>query len=181
MYFNVSQLLKAPTGSTRSFQVDESFFPTDDSPSVHVTGTVKMLRTDQGIWVSAGLDTDVPCSCSRCLVEFDHRVRLAIEEEYLPVVDVVSGAGVHQSEDLSEGFFFDEKHTLDLSEAARQYRELGLPMKPVCRSDCRGICPSCGTNFNFESCTCDNVQTDSRWSKLLEHAAASGLEAEMSD
>jgi len=181
MYFNVSQIMKAPTGTTRSYQVDESITPTDESPSVRVLGTAKMLRTDQGIWVSAKLDTEVACSCSRCLAEINYPIQLTIEEEYLPSVDVASGASVHQPEDPSEGFFIDQKHTLDLSEAVRQYRVLGTPMSPVCRSNCRGICPSCGTNFNFESCTCDNMQTDSRWSKLLEHAAASGLESEASD
>jgi uncharacterized protein len=172
MYFNVSQLLKETSGSTRSYAVDDALLLMDNAPAHRVAGTVDMLRTDKGIWVSASLDTEVHCSCSRCLEEFDQPVHMNIEEEYLPEIDVNSGARLYYPDEFDENFYIDHNHTLDLSEAVRQYLSLNTPMKPICQQNCKGICLTCGANLNETACVCDNTPVDPRWSTLLELVSA---------
>lgn len=41
-----------------------------------------------------------------------------------------------------------------------------LPMRPLCREDCRGLCPVCGVNLNEQSCSCQQDHIDPRWEKL---------------
>jgi len=173
MYFNVSQLMKEASGARRDYQVEEAGPLKDDSPCV-VSGQVKFLRTDQGIWVSARLTSNVPNTCSRCLKEYEQPIDMAIEEEFLPVVDVATGARRNDSDESNEHFYIDHNHILDLAEAASQYASMAMPMKPMCRKDCPGICFTCGADLGNTTCDCDESQVDPRWNSLLEAVSADG-------
>ena len=166
MIFNVSQLMKEPSGSCRAFQVDKGHILIGDLHISRVLGNVSLLRTDQGIWVSARLDSEVRCTCGRCLKEHLQPIRMTIEEEFLRQVNSTTGAS--RSDDRTESFYIDELQVLDISEAVRQYSELNIPMNPVCHEGCAGICPSCGLNLNDGTCECDKTPRDQRWGELLE-------------
>ncbi len=160
MRYNVAQLLKEPVGSTRHQEVT----PED---GVEVTGNIEMLRTDRSILVRGQLDTSVETECSRCLCFFKAPVTIQMEDEFYPTIDVESGVPLANPED-PDAFSIDSQHILDLSEAVRQYAGLSLPMKPLCRPDCRGLCPKCGRNLNEGQCPCPENTTDARWAKLQE-------------
>ena len=168
MYFNVSQLLKESTGSGRTFVIDEKLSLTDDARVNRVLGTVNLVRTDKGIWLSATMESVVLCMCSRCLNQCEQPISMAIEEEFFPLVDVVTGARLDRSEDGDDSSYINQDHTMELSEVVRQYSALSMPMNPVCREECAGICLTCGVNLNETSCKCDEVTRDRRWGALLE-------------
>ena len=172
MYFNVSQLLKEYPGAKRTVEIDDRMALADQERKSHIQGAARLLRSPGGIWVSAVLQTTVFCDCSRCLGRTEQPLRIEIEEEYLPTVDVSTGAAVHHTEEEAESFYLDNTHTLDLREAFRQYAAMNLPMKPVCREECAGICPTCGVNRNDTQCECDQETRDSRWGPLLDLAIA---------
>jgi len=88
-----------------------------------------------------------------------------LEEEFYPTMDVVTGVPLPQPED-ADSFTVDEHHVLDLYEAVRQYALLALPMKPLCKQECPGICPQCGKNLNEGKCSCPRRERDARWAKL---------------
>jgi len=163
MQINVSQLLKESIGAKRNYQVAE-IVDSAGSPGM-VEGEVRLLRTDRGILARGRLNTEVEVTCSRCLSLFRCPVAINIEEEYFPTTDVVSGARLSLPEE-SCSFTIDEHHILDLSEAIRQYALLSIPMKPLCREDCAGLCPHCGHNLNLGSCHCLSEATDPRWFQL---------------
>jgi uncharacterized protein len=165
MYFNVSQLMQERSGSSRSYEVDEELERGEDGEAPEVSGSVALLRTDQGIWASAALDSEVPCVCSRCLEDYRQSVHIGIEEEFFSLTDSAAGRAAYGQ---VESYRIDQDHILDLAEAVRQYLALGLPMKPVCRDGCKGICVACGTNLNQSVCQCENVERDSRWGALLD-------------
>jgi uncharacterized metal-binding protein YceD (DUF177 family) len=54
-----------------------------------------------------------------------------------------------------EALRIDERHTLDLTETARQYLLTALPLQSVCSPSCKGLCPNCGANLNLGPCGCD--------------------------
>jgi len=164
---NVSQLLRSSIGAIRSYRVND-VVSISGGDSVF-WGDVSLLRTDRGVLAKATLHTEVEVTCSRCLSLFASPLTLHIEEEYFPVIDVVSGNLLPLSGEPG-CFTIDEHHILDLSEAIRQYALLAIPMKPLCRQDCAGLCPTCGHNLNLGPCKCLSQKTEprpSRLSKLL--------------
>ena len=132
---NVAQLLREPTGSSRSYSMGEVL---NEQSQGLVEGKVVLIHINQGILIRVELATELELVCSRCLNTFICPISCHIEEQFLPVVDVVSGLQLPPSEE-STGFTIDSNHILDLGELIRQYILLNLPMKPLCRPDCNGI------------------------------------------
>jgi uncharacterized protein len=166
MQFNVAQLLKEPIGSTRSYVLEKTLIPLEAGGEAWVEGRVLLTRTDSGIWARGGATARVPGACSRCLDAFTQALTLEIEDQYYPTIDSSTGAPL-PAPALEEGFPIDAHHILDLQELVRQSVLADLPMKPLCRSECRGLCPQCGAHLNLEVCQCREVRGDSRWRPLL--------------
>ena len=164
MQINVAQFLKSDQGTTRIYQIDDSF--EDENIRVPVRGEMKLTHIDQRVLVQGRVTTDVSLVCGRCLKPFILSVVLDIEEEYYPVIDVNTGAKTLPPEE-SGAFLIDAHHILDLTEAIRQYKVMALPMKPLCREECIGICPVCGKNLNEGPCDCPASEIDPRWAELL--------------
>jgi len=165
MQINVSQLLQEPIGTTRDISIDEVADIGGDGRDYMVQGECNLLRTQRSILVKCKLSTEAEFTCSRCLSQFRHPIKLHFEEEYIPTVDVLSGALLPLPEEAST-FTIDDHHILDLTEAIRQYLLLAIPMKPLCSNDCAGLCQTCGQNLNQGRCDCPVQDIDPRWSKL---------------
>jgi len=165
MLINVSQLLQDPIGTVRSHSVNGVVDFTADGSSRKVGAEVSLLHTHRGILVSGEMHTEVELTCSRCLSLFNCPLTLDIEEEYIPTIDVVSGVPLVLPEEPGS-FIIDEHHVIDLSEAVCQHTLLAVPMKPLCREDCAGLCQGCGQNLNKGSCGCPPQVVDPRWSEL---------------
>jgi len=165
MQINVAQLLQAPVGTTRDYQMSEIVDVAGDNNGCLVQGEIRLLRTNRSILAKGTLRTEVELTCGRCLSLFSSPLTLNIEEEYIPTVDVVSGVPLPLSEEPGS-FTIDEHHILDLTEAIRQYTMLATPMKPLCREDCTGLCQNCGHNLNQGPCDCPAQEVDPRWSEL---------------
>jgi len=163
MQISVSELFKESIGSTRQYEINETFDVGYDS--YEVQGEIKLLRTGRGMLVKGTLHTRVKVICSRCLSLFSCPLTLDIEEEYFPTTDIASGASLPLPKE-SGYFTIDERYVLDLTEPIHQYIMLATPMKPLCREGCAGICPTCGHNLNQGSCGCLPQEVDPRWSEL---------------
>lgn len=164
MQINVSQLLQEPIGSSRHYQVSET--AVFDNGSTHqLTGDCTLLRTQRSILVKCRLDTDAELTCSRCLTAFRQPLTINFEEEFLPTVDILTGAPLDTTDETNH-FTIDKNHILELNEAIRQYALLATPMKPLCQEDCSGLCQKCGKNLNEGPCNCPQQEIDSRWAKL---------------
>jgi uncharacterized protein len=167
MQINVSQLLQEPIGSTREYDIDADAEIIGDGNTYHVQGNCNLLRTQRSVLVRCVLDTEVKLTCSRCLSRFRHPIKIKFEEEYVPTVDIHSGAALPPPEDAGS-FTIDERHNIDLTEAVRQYSLMAVPMKALCNEDCAGLCPKCGKNLNQGKCDCPAEEVDPRWVKLTE-------------
>jgi len=172
MLINVSQQLKSSIGAIRNYEVSEVVSIAGGDSMVE--GKVTLVRTDRGILAKATLHTEVEVTCSRCLSLFNYPLTLNIEEEYFPITDVVSGISLSLPEEPG-CFTIDEHHVLDLTETICQYVLVAVPMKPLCREDCAGLCPTCGHNLNQGPCDCLPQETDPHRSKLSKLALASDI------
>lgn len=160
MKINVAQQLKEHIGSVRQYDIDET-----DEEGLPIRGKVQLLRTNRSILVTGTLDTIVRGECSRCLEQFEYPLNVDIEEEYFLTRDPISGLPLSPPGEPG-AFLIDENHMLDLGEAVRQYKIMALPMKPICREDCAGLCSHCGRNLNYTTCDCPPAPPDARWAPL---------------
>lgn len=164
MMFNVSGLIQEGIGATRIHTI-EAALQREDGRTEQLAGSVEFLCTRAGVLVRAHLALREPETCSRCLRPLEETLSIDFEEEFQSTVDLRSGLPLRQPAD-PDAFLIDSQHILDLSEAVRQYREASLDMQPLCRPDCRGLCPACGKDLNTGDCDCQRGVYDSRWSGL---------------
>lgn len=165
MLFDVALLLHQPAGATRAYRLNEHQDKSEELPATAVTGTVSFLRTRGGILVSVCLSATSNDVCSRCLEPLLSVSDIDFQEEFAPTVDIDTGARLSPPDDV---FAIDERQVLDLNEAIRQYRLASRSMQPLCRPDCRGLCPDCGSNLNLGPCSCPIKSADPRWRALTE-------------
>ena len=164
LQINVSQLLKSPLGTSRNYTVEEEVDIAGENRVVH--GEVELTRSDRSILVHGLLHVDVELECGRCVSKFTAPLTLDIQEEFLPKINISNGEPVPESEEDKDTFSIDERNMLDLLEAVRQYTSLAVPMKPLCKRDCAGLCPVCGHNLNRGECPCPPQDIDPRWDAL---------------
>ena len=140
--------------------------PGDDYTVSDVVSLRLRLRKDGANYRLAGpVETRLRLACSRCLEPFDVPVHLSVELLYLPHrVNTGDGETKISDEDLSTAFYRDEQ--IDLGLMIREQFQLAVPMKPLCRDTCRGLCPVCGINLNSERCSCDTSWRDPRLAAL---------------
>ena len=112
----------------------------------------------EGVLVTGPVAGDVQCSCARCLTEF----RAAVEVE---VCELYAGPG-HLEEE--EDVYRIKGEEIDLEPMLRDELTLALPLNPLCRADCKGICARCGRELNDGACNCTEDTSDPRWAALDE-------------
>jgi uncharacterized protein len=165
--FNLAQLLKQTIGAARSYALNERLDGID--PSIEtaeaLTGTVKFVRTKSGALVTLAAKTSLRVVCSRCLDPVIMPINLDIEEEFLQTVDVITGLSLGASRE-DPALLIDGHHDMHLADLVREYLLVALPMQPLCRDDCKGLCPHCGSNLNNGACTCSTEAGDDRWAAL---------------
>jgi uncharacterized protein len=111
--------------------------------------------------------TELELQCGRCLEPFRMPVDAAVDVRYLPVTELsAEDEREVAEEDLDTGYYRDDQ--IDLNELLREQFYLALPMKPLCRDDCAGLCSQCGKNLNTGTCQCTVKWEDPRLSPLRE-------------
>lgn len=113
------------------------------------------------ITVTGELRFDAVLSCSRCLTPIEQSFTIPIEESF-----VWKGEGVQSEADLDEGVHLYEGDEIDLIPPLEEWVYLTLPLYPLCKSDCKGLCPVCGTNRNEKECGCNQEKIDPRLAGL---------------
>ncbi len=167
--FNVAQLLKSTVGATRQYEVEATVPSLSEEARLTkpVTGEVRLTRTQQGILAQGHFQTEAELTCDRCLEPFESVIEFDVEEEFVPTTDVNTGKWL-KLEETDPALLINEHHLLDLEEVFRQAIVLAVPMHPICRSGCAGLCPQCGKNLNEGPCDCVQDEVDPRWQKLRE-------------
>jgi uncharacterized protein len=132
---------------------------------VRVTG--RLSPVEEGTFCMLGnMDASVETGCVRCLEPFVLEVHEKLDLLYLPQSKNVGPESAEDEErelsdeDLAVAYYRDDK--IDLSLMIWEQVNLALPMKPLCKQDCRGLCPQCGTNQNLSACDCVREVVDPR-------------------
>ena len=117
------------------------------------------------IRVSGTLHTRLEMVCARCLEEVTEEVSREFDLYYRPSKDEPRGEEIRLKDDDTDIGFF-EGEGIFLTDILAEQVLLALPVKVICRSDCRGLCPQCGVNLNSENCRCEARSYDPRMAPL---------------
>jgi uncharacterized protein len=145
--FAVSGLMAEPPGTVRDYEIGPvDVEPGDDMRLAQpVSGRVRLSRTNRGLVVDARLTTALEGECSRCLRPVVTPLRLRIDEEVLPSIDLATGLPVPLEEDADpEAPRLTDHHELELRPLVAEAISLAEPIAPLCEPDCPGLCPECG-------------------------------------
>ncbi|MDX1631616.1 MAG: DUF177 domain-containing protein [Thermoanaerobaculia bacterium] len=132
---------------------------------VHWEGRID--HVDPGFLLRADFEYEQVLRCRRCLgpveqeVEGEIELLLTREPEELAEDDVEIEL---EEEDL--GVFHYREEEIELEPFLEEELHLNIPMNPLCRPDCEGLCSQCGANLNEETCSCEEEPVDSRWEGL---------------
>ncbi len=130
---------------------------------LEVRGTAELV--DGQIRITGSLHTRLELICARCLDTVQEEVNRDFDLYYRPMATIAKDDEVHLNDDETEIAFY-EGDGLFLADVLAEQVNLALPMKVICRSDCRGLCPHCGVNLNHEDCRCETHAPDPRLAPL---------------
>lgn len=130
--------------------------------TVRLSGSV--TRSERGYVLSGLVRGEGSLRCVRCLEAFPFAMGEALELELLPATTVPQEDETRLGPEDLDVVFFEEK-AVELEAIAAEQFQLAVPMKPLCRDDCKGLCGRCGANLNRGACTCA-PEADERWQPL---------------
>ena len=121
-------------------------------------------RVEDEVFLDGTLNFVIHFTCARCLEEFDASYHLPLNL----VIQLVSDEAIKTEEEDRDQFvvFPGSKKVYNLDQHVRDLITLELPMKPLCRPECAGLCPKCGANLNESACQCNLKESDPRWEAL---------------
>lgn len=154
---NVGFLLHENVGYSRKFEFDyPSVQVAEDLDITTLTGWLRLTRTGQGLYAEGRLQASTAAECVRCLTSFQQALHMQISELLVFPPNLASDPLLA----------VPETGILDLNPIVREYLLLDLPLQPVCRADCRGLCPECGNNRNEAPCQHPELEIDPRLAGL---------------
>ena len=128
------------------------------------------LRTVEDIRLRGSYAGDFEIPCARCLDPVEYTLSGEFDLLFRPLgADADASERAITTPETEIGYYQDGG--LALEDVVREQVFLSLPVRSLCREDCKGICPRCGKNLNSESCTCDTAPADPRWSALSDLAS----------
>ncbi|MEI7811955.1 MAG: DUF177 domain-containing protein [Ignavibacteria bacterium] len=122
---------------------------------------VRMDKSHSQIVLNCDLDSKADLICDRCGEEFSAELNNKFRLVYL--------FGQDPGNDSSTDLYYIEPEIdkIKLDEDVKDYAVLSMPMKNLCREDCKGICPDCGKNLNNYECNCIKDDFNPQWAALL--------------
>jgi uncharacterized protein len=142
---NVGFLINAVVGTYRDLTIDESEIQlADDLPGRNIHCAIRVSKTQQGVLAEGELTAETDLECTRCLETYTQKLDARFEELYC-------FHNKRENEDAEQ--FLPSSGYLDLQDVVREYLLMEVPYAPVCKPDCKGLCPICGNNLNNGPCS----------------------------
>lgn len=143
LWLNLGFIIHQQIGYSREFPLEIPRLSIDPDLSLSdLSGTARITRTPQGLLVQAKLGAKTLIECVRCLTEFPLRLETEFSELY----------AFNRRSVTDSGLILPEDGKINLTPLVREYMLLAVPIKPLCRKDCKGLCSECGENLNEVTC-----------------------------
>lgn len=174
MFIEIRELQIHPVDFSREFTPGSIDFGSElrQVDSLHAAGRVQLVEEHHGkqkiiqdIRVNGSLNGKMELLCARCLDPVVREVARDFDLLYRPLgVDAGPAERAVSATEAEVSYY--QGDGLLLEDVVREQVLLALPLKVVCREDCRGFCPQCGTNLNQQQCSCKDHVEDPRWAAL---------------
>jgi uncharacterized protein len=112
------------------------------------------------------LKTDLEVLCARCLEPVALPVRRDFDLLYRPAGSDIGEDKEVELQDKDAAISYYEDGGVELTDLLREQVLLEVPLKTVCKEECKGLCPQCGLNLNTGKCECEQPPADPRWEAL---------------
>lgn len=122
---------------------------------------VRMDKSHSQIVLNCTMAVNARFDCDRCGEEFTNELKSDFRLVYL------FGQNPGESEAVNLYYLSPDEDKIDLRPDVVEYSVLSVPMKKLCKEDCRGLCPHCGVNLNNETCNCTKENINPVWAPLL--------------
>jgi len=140
---NVGFLVYQPIGTYRDFDFELPVVQlSPDFEINNLNGTAHISRTPQGLLVEAEFSGSLTQECVRCLEEYAQPLHTKFSELY----------AFRYRRNTESDLYVPEDGQIDLAPLAHDYLMLEMPIKSICRPDCKGLCSVCGENLNVTIC-----------------------------
>lgn len=153
---NVGFIVAEQIGYVREFPVEFPELHLQELELEDVTGSIKINRTAQGLLTQVSLHATTTVECMRCL----DPVVLELSPEFTELY------AFNKNSVTDSGLILPDTGQIDLGPLVREYMLLEIPIKPLCKPDCKGLCPVCGENQNDHECHHEEEFVDPRLSIL---------------
>ncbi len=137
-----------------------------------VRADLKLNRSGDKVSVRGTVGTVVRLSCSRCLEDFSYDIDTDVDILYQPLKKGINDPACREAPEVEELRVDDfrvaaySEPVLNLDEDVREAIHLAIPIKPLCREECQGLCPRCGQNLNIKRCDCITHSISKKFSEL---------------
>lgn len=159
MILKINKFLSSDAASLKvneNLVIDDEDFLAKTRLDKHVLLDGEIFKIDDNLMFTGTVNYTFACECARCLKKFDNTAEAKFQAIIVQKED----------EESDEIQFVITDGKVQMDEIIKQLIYLSMPMKSLCNKDCKGICPSCGVNLNYEKCQCENNLTDPRLEKL---------------
>jgi len=165
--FPLAALMAEPAGSRRDYAFEGIRLDLGDDLVLAqpVAGHVRVSRTNRGVFLRGSVETALLLECSRCLRPIELALNLALSEEVLPALDIVTGKQLDPAVEPEIARLTDH-HELQLEPILREAIQLAEPIAPLCRPDCPGLCAVCGETLETGPHEHDEASLDPRLEAL---------------
>ncbi len=126
---------------------------------------IELAKSGEKVEASGSVSARAELVCSRCLERFEFAIEAEHSIRYLPERERGEEEKVRLNRDELSVVYYTEP-VINLYEDIRQTMHLVIPLKPVCSTDCRGLCPSCGVDLNKGGCGCGSSEENPQFAKL---------------
>jgi len=126
-----------------------------------VTVGIHLDKSARQLYLKTDIGTSGMFECDRCLEQFELPIKAAYSVVYLTSE---ADRGKYPPEEIK--LITPETSSIDLTPDVKEMLMLSVPLKLLCRDDCRGLCPRCGVNWNRTQCDCTVEADTSRWGDL---------------
>ena len=147
MVINFSDLLSKKNRKKQislSFELEPFEFEGEEIRAIEKVDVEGVAISENDVIViEASIKTKLQLNCSRCLDTFIYPIDIDIEERF-----------TNNKELQDEEIMFVDGDTLNITEIIENSIISTLPIKRLCKEDCKGLCSQCGANKNVENCSC---------------------------
>jgi uncharacterized protein len=159
MFIDTNKISEKGLIVSNSFSLDEDMLIEENAFFLDDLKYHVLFKQDvDRIEAKGNIKTMISLGCVKCLDDFELNIDLNFDIILFPT-NLVNSESHSIGSDEMEYIFYDDNR-IDLIKILLEQINLFIPYNPICKPNCKGICPNCGTNLNYAKCKCENSSNE---------------------